>query len=163
MNAASFCTFVNTDNWFNRIHPAAASPLGQHVEKRLLVDLVMTFAQTFRAALVGGSEAIVCFVTQSEEPDATPLHLEQTGRSLVVRFATDAWIGGGPRVTGESTAHVVGLVFGATLQREPFGSVPEVILQMLRGHLRNRGSRRCTYCLCPPCSNGIVVIRGNCP
>ena len=46
-----------------------------------------------------------------------------------------ARFGDGPQVTGESTAHVVGLVVGATLRQQQFGLVPEVIVPMFWGHV----------------------------
>lgn len=46
-----------------------------------------------------------------------------------------ARFGDGPQVTGESTAHVVGIVVGATLRQQQFGLVPEVIVPMFRGHV----------------------------
>ena len=82
----------------------------------------MTLAQTFHAVLVGGSEAIVRLAAQPDEPVAAPLHFEQTGRSLVVRFTHDAArVGARLQVTDESTAHVVGLVVGVLLRLKPLG------------------------------------------
>ena len=114
---------------------ATSPPICENVEERILVDLVVMFAQTFRAVLVGSCEAIVRLAAQTDESVATPLHIEQTGRSLVVRFARDAArFGDGPRATGHASAHLLGRVFDATLGREPFGTVSEVMLSQFRSH-----------------------------
>ena len=59
--------------------------LGQPVEEGVLVDAVVMFAQTFRAVLVGDSEAITRLAAQTDELVTAPLHLEQPGRFLVIR------------------------------------------------------------------------------
>ena len=96
----AFCIEVGESSSFLHIrqhgrvvHPepailsTTAPSIGEYLEERIFIDLVVTFAQTFRAILVGGSEAIVCFAAQPHEPVARPLHLEQTGRPLVICFA----------------------------------------------------------------------------
>ena len=53
--------------------------IGEYVEERIFIDPVVPFAQSFRAVLVSGSEAIVRLAAQSHGAVATPLHLEQSG------------------------------------------------------------------------------------
>ena len=137
MRAARSCTYVNTDEWFTRnprFFPLPPS-VGENVEDRVLVDLVVSLALSFRAVLVGGSVTIIRLARQPHEPITTSLHLEQTGGSLVVRLARDAArTSTGLQVTGESTAYGLGLAIGATFGREPFGTVPEVMFSLVRGH-----------------------------
>ena len=45
----------------------SAPTVGEHLQERLLVDCVVTFAQTFGAVLVGGSETIVRLAAQPHE------------------------------------------------------------------------------------------------
>ena len=45
----------------------SAPTVGEHLQERLLVDGVVTFAQTFGAVLVGGSETIVRLAAQPHE------------------------------------------------------------------------------------------------
>ena len=99
--------------------------VGEHVEESVLVDLVVTFVQSFCAVLVGGYETMVRLAAQSHELVTGPLHLEQTRCPLVVRLARlTARLGVSKRVIGESTAHVLAPMFVATFGREPFGAVP---------------------------------------
>ena len=105
-----------------------APPACEHVQEHVLIDVVVTLAQSFGAVLVGGSETIVRLAAQPHEPVTGSLHLEQTRCSLIVRLARlTARLGDSPRATGESTAHVLVLMFGATFGREPFGALPEVM------------------------------------
>ena len=107
----------------------SAPTVGEHLQERVLVDVVVTFAQSFGAVFVGGSETIVSLATQPHEPVTGPLHLEQTRCPLVVRPARlTARLVADPRSIGESTAHVLVPMVVATFGRQPFGAVPEVIL-----------------------------------
>ena len=113
---------------------ATLPTVGEHVQERVLVDGVVTFAQSFGDVLVDGTETIVRLAAQPDESVAGPLQLEQTRCPLVVPFARDAArLGAGPRATGESTAHVPGRVVGTFFGREPFGAVPEVMFTQFRG------------------------------
>ena len=76
----------------------SAPTVGEHLQERVLVDVVMTFAQSFGAVFVGGSETIVRLATQPHEPVTGPLHLEHTRCPLVVRPA-------------RLTAHLVAAVY----------------------------------------------------
>ena len=82
-------SFLHVRQHGRMIHPepavlsTSAPAVGEHVHERVLVDLVMTFAQSFGAVLVGGllylSETIVRLATQPHEPVTGPLHPEQSG------------------------------------------------------------------------------------
>ena len=99
---------------------------------RRFVDVVLAFVETLRAVLIGGTEAVIGLTTQTYEPVATPLNLEQSRRPLVEGLAREATrLGGCPRESGETSLDVVVFVLVATLGREPFGSVAEVVLLML--------------------------------
>ena len=65
----------------------SAPTVGQHVQERVLVDIVVTLAQSFGAVLAGDSETIVRLAAQPHEPVTGPFHLEQTRCSLIVRLA----------------------------------------------------------------------------
>ena len=107
----------------------SAPTVGEHLQERVLVDVVVTFAQSFSAVFVGGSETIVRLATQPHEPVTGPLHLEQTRRPLVLRPARlTSRLVADPRSIGESTAHVLVPMVFATFGRQPFGAVPEVML-----------------------------------
>ena len=41
------------------IEPTTAPSVFQHCQERVLVNVVVTFAQTFRAILVGGTKTVV--------------------------------------------------------------------------------------------------------
>ena len=127
-------SFLHVRHHGRFIHPkpavlsASAPTTGEHFQERLLVDGVVSFAQTFGAVLVGGSETIVRLATQTHEPVARPFHLEQSRSSLVERsshlaalFASD------PLSVGESTAHVLVPMRVATFRREPFGSMSKIM------------------------------------
>ena len=106
----------------------SAPTVGEHIQERVLVDGVMTLAQSFGAVLVGGSETIVRLAAQPHEHVAGPLDLEQTRCATVVRLARlPARLVTDPRTIGESTAHVLVLMFIATFGRQPFGSMPEIM------------------------------------
>ena len=64
------------------VGPAATAPIRQHGEEGVFVDRVLTLADTFRAALVSRSEAIIRLATQTNESVAAPFHLKQTGRAM---------------------------------------------------------------------------------
>ena len=106
----------------------SAPPAGEHLQERVLVEVVVTFAQSFGAVFVGGSETIVRLAAQPHEPVAGPFHLEQTRCPLVVRPARlTARLVADPRSIDESTAHVLVPMLVATFGRQPFGAVPEVM------------------------------------
>ena len=48
----------------------SAPTVGEHLQKHVLVDVVVTFAQSFGAVFVGRSETIVRLATQPHEPVA---------------------------------------------------------------------------------------------
>ena len=60
----------------------SAATVGEHVQERILVDVVVTFAQSFGAVFVSGSETIVRLAAQLHKPVTGPLHLEQTRYAL---------------------------------------------------------------------------------
>ena len=64
---------------FLRPEPAvlstSAPAVAEHVQERVLIDVAVTFAQSFGAVLVGGSETIVYLAAQTHEPVTGPLHL----------------------------------------------------------------------------------------
>ena len=106
----------------------SAPRVGEHLQERVLVDVVVTFAQSFGAVFVGGSETIVRLATLPHKPVTGPLHLEQTRCPVIVRPARlTAHLVADPRSTGESTVHVLVPMFVATFGRQPFGAVPEVM------------------------------------
>ena len=107
----------------------SAPTVGEHLQERILVDDVVTFAQSFGAVLVGGSETIVRLATQPHEPVTGPLDLEQSQCPLVERSARlTARLDSDPRSIGESTAHVLVPMFVATFGREPFGAMSEIMI-----------------------------------
>ena len=77
-------SFLHVRHHGRFIHPkpavlsASAPSTGEHFQERLLVDGVVSFAQTFGAVLVGGSETIVRLAAQTHEPVARPFHIEQS-------------------------------------------------------------------------------------
>ena len=50
----------------------SAPTVGEHLQERVGVYVVVTFAQPFGAVFVGGSETIVRLATQPHEPVTTP-------------------------------------------------------------------------------------------
>ena len=50
-----------------RIEPTTATSVFQHGEESVLVNVVVTFAQTFRAILVGGTKTVVGLAAQTDE------------------------------------------------------------------------------------------------
>ena len=115
------------------MHPEStvlsAPTVGEHLQERILVDGVVTFAQSFGAVLVGDSETIVRLATQPHEPVTGPLDLEQTRCPLVERSSRlTARLVSEPRSIGESTAHVLVPMFVATFGREPFGTMTEIMI-----------------------------------
>ena len=62
----------------------SAPSIGEYLQERLLVDGVVTFAQSFGALLVGGPETIVYFAAQPHESVNGPVDLEQTRRPLII-------------------------------------------------------------------------------
>ena len=69
------------------VRSTSAPTVGEHLRERILVDGVMTFAKSYGALLVGGSETIVRLATQPHESVTGPLDLEQTRCPLVERSA----------------------------------------------------------------------------
>ena len=111
------------------VHSTYAPTVGEHLQERILVNGVVTFAQSFGAVLVGGSETIVRLATQPHEPVTAPLDLEQTRCPLVERSARlTARLVSDPRSIGESTAHVLVPMFVATFGREPFGTMSKIMI-----------------------------------
>ena len=111
------------------VDPAAAAAIRQHCEERVLVNVVVTFAEAFSCALIGFTKTVVGFRAYTDESIATPLDLEQPGSPLVVRLARDATrLGGCPRESGETSLDVFFLVIITALGRKPFGTVPEIVL-----------------------------------
>ena len=116
------------------IHPkpavlsASAPTTCEHLQERLIVDGVVSFAQTYGAVLVGGSESIVRLATQPHESVARPFYLEQSRSPLVERSSRLAALSvSDPLSIGESTAHVLVPMRVATFRREPFGSMSEIM------------------------------------
>ena len=59
------------------VDPATAAAIRQHCEERVLVNVVVTFAEAFRAVLVGRAEAVVRLAAQTYESVTAPFYLEQ--------------------------------------------------------------------------------------
>ena len=113
------------------VDPTTATTIRQNGEEFVLGYIVLALIQAFICALIGGTETVVGLAAQPNKPVATPLDLEQTGSSLVVRLARDATrLGGCPRESGETSLDVVVFVLVAALGRKPVGTVPEVMLAM---------------------------------
>ncbi len=70
-----------------RLNPPPLRRFFQHGEESVLVNVVVTFAQTFRAILVGGTKTVVGLAAQTDESVSAPFYLEQTRRSLVESLA----------------------------------------------------------------------------
>ena len=111
------------------VRSTSAPTVGEHLQERILVNCVVKFAQSFGAVFVGGSETIVRLPTQPHESITRPLDLEQTRCPLVecssrltARLVPD------PRSIGESTAYVLVPMFVATFEREPFGTMSEIMI-----------------------------------
>ena len=105
----------------------SAPTVGEHLQERILVDGVLTFAQSFGAVIVGGPETIVRLATH--ESVTGPLDLKQTRCPLVVRLARlTARLVPDPRSIDESTAYVLVPMFVATFRREPFGTMSEIMI-----------------------------------
>ena len=104
----------------------SAPTIGEHLQELVLVDVVVTFAHSFGAVFVSGSETILRLAAQPHKPVTGPLHLEQTRCPLIVRPARlTARLVADPRPIGESTVHVLVPMFVATFRRQPLGAVPE--------------------------------------
>ena len=103
------------------VDPATATTICQNGEERVLVNVVVTFAEAFRAVLVGSAEAVVRLAALTYESVTAPFYLEQARGPLVVRLARDATrLGGCPRESGETSLDVFFLVIIAALGRKPF-------------------------------------------
>ena len=107
-------SFLHVRHHGRFIHPkpavlsTSAPTTGEHLQERLLVDGVVSFAQTFGAVLVGGSETIVRLAAQTHESVARPFYLEQSRSSLVERSSHLAALSvSDPLSVGESTAHIL--------------------------------------------------------
>ena len=93
----------------------------------------MTFAQSFRAILVGGTKTVIGLATQTDESVSAPFYLEQARRSLVESLACETTgLGGRPWATGYSSLDVFCLVIITAFSREPLGPVPEVVFAVFR-------------------------------
>ena len=111
------------------VNPATASPIRQHCEERVLVNVVVTFAEAFRAVLVGRAEAVVRLAAQTYESVTAPFYLEQARGPLVESLACDATrFCGRPRASGYTGADVFFLVIITAFSREPLRHVPEIVL-----------------------------------
>ena len=75
--------------WVNDAHAKApiesttAPSFCQHGEESVLVIVVVTFAQTVRAILVGGTKTVVGVDAQTDKSVSAPFYLEQPQRPLV--------------------------------------------------------------------------------
>ena len=117
------------------VRSTSAPTVGEHLHERVLVDGVVTFAQSFGSVLVGSCEATVRLAAQPHELVTGPLDLEQTRCPLVERSARlTARLVTGPQAIGESTAHVLVSMFVTTFGREPFGTMLEIMFSYFRGH-----------------------------
>ena len=103
------------------IEPTTAPSVCQHGDESVFVNVVGTFAQTFRAILVSGTKTVVGLAAQTDESVSAPqFYLEQTRRPLVEGLACETTrIGGRPWATGYSSADIVVFVFVATFGRKP--------------------------------------------
>ena len=114
------------------IDPATATTICQNGEERVLVNVVVTFAEAFRAVLVGNAEAVVRLAAQTYESVTAPFYLEQARGPLVESLARDATrLGGCPRKSGETSLDVVVFVLVTTFGRQPLRPVPEVVFAVL--------------------------------
>ena len=111
------------------VDPATAAAIRQHCEERVLVNVVVTFAEAFRAVLVGRAEAVVRLAAQTYESVTAPFYLEQARGPLVESLACDATrFCGRPRASGYTGADVFFLVIITAFSREPLRPVPEIVL-----------------------------------
>ena len=95
----------------------------------------MTFAQSFRAILVGGTKTVIGLATQTDESVSAPFYLEQARRSLVESPACETTgLGGRPWATGYSSTDIVVFVFVATFGRKPLGSMSELMYATICPH-----------------------------
>ena len=110
------------------IEPTTTLSVCQHGEESVLVNVVVMFAQTFRAILVGGTKTVVGLAAQTDKSLSAPFYLEQSRRPLVEALACETTrLCGRPSSTGYSSADIVIFVFVATFGRKPLGSVSEVV------------------------------------
>ena len=58
------------------IEPTTPTSVFQHGEESVLVNVVVTFAQTFRAILVGGTKTVVGLAAQTDVSVSAPFYLE---------------------------------------------------------------------------------------
>ena len=111
------------------VDPATAAAIRQHCEERVLVNVVVTFAEAFRAVLVGRAEAVLRLAAQTYESVTAPFYLEQARGPLVESLACDATrFCGRPRASGYTGADVFFLVIITAFSREPLRPVPEIVL-----------------------------------
>ncbi len=79
------------------IEPTTVLSVCQHGEESVLVTVVVTFAQTFRAILVGGTKTVVGLAAQTDESLSAPFYLEQSRHPLVGGLACETTrLGGRP-------------------------------------------------------------------
>ena len=141
------------------VRSTTAPTVGEHLQERVLV----MFAQSFGAVLVGGSEAIVRLAAQPHEPVTGPLDLEQTRCPLVERSAClTARLVPDPRSIGESTANVLVPMFVA-FGRQPVVTMSEIMFSYFRGHDgRTHRPRPNRHYLYPSRSTGTEGAPGIC-
>ena len=114
------------------VEPASAAAIRQHVQESVFIDGVATFAEAFRAVLVGSAESVVRLAAQTYESVTAPFYIEQARGPLVESLACDATrFCGRPRASGYTGADVFFLVIITAFSREPLRPVPEVVFAVL--------------------------------
>ena len=114
------------------IDPTTTPAIREHGEKGVFVDVVVTFAEAFRAVLVSRAGAVVRLAAQTYESVTAPFYLEQARGPLVESLACDATrFCGRPRASSETSLDVVVFVLVTTFGRQPFGTVAEIVLSIL--------------------------------
>ena len=58
------------------VDSATASPISQNGEEFVLVDGVLTLAESLRGTLIGGTKTIIRLAAQTNETFAAPLNFE---------------------------------------------------------------------------------------
>ena len=71
------------------IEPTTTLSVCEHGEESVLVNIVVTFAQTFRAILIGGTKTVVGLAAQTDESLSAPFYLEESRRPLVEGLACE--------------------------------------------------------------------------
>ena len=79
------------------IEPTTTLSVCEHGEESVLVNVVVTFAQTIRAIIVGGTKTVVGLAAQTDESLYAPFYFEQSRRPLVEGLACETTrLGGRP-------------------------------------------------------------------